>query len=154
MKLEYFMMIDSIEEVDLHKGMLRASSIVPEESPVFEGHFPNYPLVPGVLLIETMAQASGILVLHYNHYSHLPLLANIKEGKIRDYVRPTAKLEIEAHIEYNGSGFSMLKAQIRSKNKHVADAKLTMTQINWPFPETKQYMNNLIDRLLVKGKKS
>ncbi len=58
MLLEYFQMIDRVESVDLAAGKLIARSVVPEKSPVFEGHFPGYPLVPGVLLIETMAQAS------------------------------------------------------------------------------------------------
>ena len=42
---------------------VRADCVVPEASPVFEGHFPGYPLLPGVLMIETMAQTGGWLVL-------------------------------------------------------------------------------------------
>ena len=63
MQLEYFQMIDRIVALDLEHATLVASSKVPDASPVFEGHFPGMPLVPGVLLIETMAQASGFLVL-------------------------------------------------------------------------------------------
>ena len=63
MLLEYFQMIDKVESVDLGLGLLKATSTVPMESPVFEGHFPGMPLVPGVLLIDTMAQASGMLML-------------------------------------------------------------------------------------------
>ena len=61
MHLEYFQMIDRVSAVDPASGRLDASSTVPDASPVFEGHFPGLPLVPGVLLIETMAQASGFL---------------------------------------------------------------------------------------------
>ena len=55
MLLEYFQMIDRVEAVDLSSRTLKARSVVPAKSPVFEGHFPGMPLVPGVLLIETMA---------------------------------------------------------------------------------------------------
>ena len=65
--------------------------MVPEASPVFEGHFPGHPLVPGVLLTETMAQASGYLVLaligfrpdavpHGGRQGALPLLRRARHG--------------------------------------------------------------------------
>ena len=59
MHLEYFQMIDRIESVDADRSSIVVSSSVPKESPVFEGHFPTMPLVPGVLLIETMAQVAS-----------------------------------------------------------------------------------------------
>ncbi|MCB1439440.1 MAG: beta-hydroxyacyl-ACP dehydratase, partial [Nitratireductor sp.] len=58
MLLEKFQMIDRITEVDLDAKKMSAFSIVPDDSPVFEGHFPGHPLVPGVLMIEIMAQCS------------------------------------------------------------------------------------------------
>lgn len=132
MQLELFHMIDRISAVDLDAKVLNASSTVPDDSKVFEGHFPGHPLVPGVLMIETMAQASGILIMHTIDFERLPLLAGVKEGKMRDFVGPKAELEIKAEIEHEGSGFAVTRAEIRSDGKRVANAQLTFTIR--PFP--------------------
>ena len=60
MRLEYFDMIDRVVTFDPSQKRIVTRSTVPAESPVFEGHFPGHPLVPGVLLTETMAQASSV----------------------------------------------------------------------------------------------
>ena len=132
MQLEYFQMIDRITEVDLDGKVMHARSTVPDESTVFEGHFPGHPLVPGVLMIETMAQCSGILIMHTIDFTRIPLLAGVKEGKLRDFVGPRAALEIKAEIEHEGSGFAVTRAEIRSEGKRVASAQLTFTIMPCP----------------------
>lgn len=132
MQLEYFQMIDRISDVNLDEKYLQAHSIVPSESTVFEGHFPGHPLVPGVLMIETMAQASGILIMHTIDFAKIPLLAGVKEGKMRDFVGPQTKLDIRAELEHEGSGFAVTRAEIRSEGKRIANAQLTYTIM--PFP--------------------
>jgi len=135
MQLEYFQMIDKIPNVDLEAKVLNAKSTVPDESPVFEGHFPGHPLVPGVLMIETMAQASGILIMHTIDFEKIPLLAGVKEGKLRNFVGPKTEIEIRAEIEHEGSGFAVTKAEIRSKGKRIANAQLTFTIMPFPSPD-------------------
>lgn len=135
MLLEYFQMIDRIVSVDMEAGILVANSVVPDKSTVFEGHFPGHPLVPGVLLVETMAQASGIMIMHRMDFSRLPLLAGIKEGKLRDFVGPGTELEITATIEHEGSGFAVTKAQIKANGKRISNAQLTYTVMPFPTPE-------------------
>ena len=135
MQLEYFQMIDRITNVDLEEKVMLAQSTVPEESTVFEGHFPGHPLVPGVLMIETMAQCSGILIMHTIDFTRIPLLAGVKEGKLRDFVGPRTALEIKAEIEHEGSGFAVTRAEIRSNGKRVANAQLTFTIMPFPSEE-------------------
>ena len=135
MLLEYFQMIDRITSVDMEAKVLEATSVVPDQSTVFEGHFPGHPLVPGVLLIETMAQASGILIMHTIDFAKIPLLAGVKEGKLRDFVGPKTQLDIRAEIEHEGSGFAVTRAEIRSGGKRIADTQLTYTIVPFPTPE-------------------
>ena len=133
MLLEYFQMIDHIESVDLSKGLLKARSIVPANSPVFEGHFPGMPLVPGVLLIETMAQASGMLVLAATNFAAMPFLMTVDGAKMRSFVEPEAVLDIEAILEHDGSGYAVTKAKITVAGKKVCDAQLKLRTL--PFNE-------------------
>lgn len=135
MQLEYFQMIDRIEEVDLVGKSIVCSSIVPNQSPIFEGHFPGMPLMPGVLLIETMAQASGFLILSLADYQTMPFLVVVKEGKLRAFVEPGTPLQITAEIDHDGSGFAMTRASIKSASKKICDCRLTFKTM--PFPDQK-----------------
>ncbi len=143
MLLEYFQMIDSIEELDPDNGKVIARANVPMDSTVFEGHFPGSPLVPGVLLIETMAQASGFMLLSRLKFEKMPFLANVTSAKLRTFVEPGAILRIEADLEHDGSGFAKTRAQILSNGKKICDSELMFRTM--PFPND-ALKGNMLDR--------
>ncbi len=59
MHLEYFQLIDRIADLNVSERTITVEAQVPQQNTIFEGHFPGYPIMPGVLLIESMAQTSG-----------------------------------------------------------------------------------------------
>lgn len=123
-------MVDRV--VSLDGGTITVEARVPDASPVFEGHFPGHPLVPGVLLIETMAQASGWLLIGLQGFAAMPFLMTVKDAKFRSFVGPGAALDVTARLEHDGSGFAVTKARILSEGKRIADAELVLRTM--PFP--------------------
>jgi 3-hydroxyacyl-[acyl-carrier-protein] dehydratase len=132
MRLEYFQMIDRITGFERDGSRLTAESTAPEESPVFDGHFPDYPLMPGVLLIETMAQASGYLLLGLNDFARMPFLAGVDKAKLRRFVEPKTPMRIDAALVHEGSGYAVTKARIAAEGKAACDAELMFKIL--PFP--------------------
>jgi 3-hydroxyacyl-[acyl-carrier-protein] dehydratase len=133
MRLEYFEMIDRVVRLDRSAKRIEAVATVPSDSPVFEGHFPGHPLVPGVLLAETMAQASGYLILAVLDFTRMPFLMGIDKARFRSFVAPGASLSIEATLEHEGSGYAVTKARIASDGKRLCDAELRLRTM--PFPD-------------------
>jgi 3-hydroxyacyl-[acyl-carrier-protein] dehydratase len=132
MRLEYFQMVDRIAVLDLEARTVRADCVVPDASPVFEGHFPGHPLLPGVLMIEIMAQTGGWLVLAVLRFQRMPFLAQVKEAKLRSFVVPGQTLQAEAQLLHDGSGYAVVAGSIACDGRKVADAEVTYRVI--PFP--------------------
>lgn len=139
MRLEYFQMIDRVLAVGPES--LTAEAIVPHESPVFEGHFPGHPLVPGVLLVETMAQASGYLLLSRLVFARMPFLIGSRETKLRSFVGPGTVLTVAATLVHEGSGFAVTNAAITLAGKRICEVReLKFSIQDFPAPELRAAM--------------
>jgi 3-hydroxyacyl-[acyl-carrier-protein] dehydratase len=147
MQLEYFHLIDRIVELKADEQKIIVEAQVPKESTIFEGHFPGYPLMPGVLLIESMAQASGWLLLGVLKFERMPILAAVKEAKVRGSVFPGDLMTIEASLAHEGSGYAMTEAKIRVGGKLRANATLTFTLIPFPNPDMRGFMDAVAKRV-------
>jgi len=143
MRLEYFRLIDRILDFDPVGRTIRAEAVVPTQSPVFEGHFPGYPLMPGVLLLEVMAQASGWLIIGMTGFTRMPFLAAFKEAKLRTFVTPGQSLTASAQVLHEGSGFAVTKAEVKVDGKRVCNAEITFRVVEFPSPAFRASMQDV-----------
>jgi 3-hydroxyacyl-[acyl-carrier-protein] dehydratase len=93
-----FLLVDRIEELETER-VIGIKNVTVNE-PFFAGHFPDYPVMPGVLIIEAMAQVAGVLVLSGipDRKNKLVLLAGVDGAKFRKPVRPGDQLRMEMKV--------------------------------------------------------
>ncbi len=147
MQLEYFHLIDRIVALDLGSRKITVEAQVPKQSTIFEGHFPGYPLMPGVLLIETMAQTSGWLLIALLKFERMPFLAAVKEAKMRTFVTPGETLTVDATVVHEGSGFAIADARITIGAKPTCNATLTFRHVPFPNADLRGHMEAMARRI-------
>ena len=147
MQLEYFQLIDRILDLNMDEKRITVEAQVPQHSTIFEGHFPGHPIMPGVLLIESMAQTSGWLLIALMNFERMPFLAAVKEAKMRGFVTPGEVLTIEAGIVHEGSGYAITEAKVRVDGKLRCNATLTFSHVPFPHPDLRGHMDAMAKRI-------
>ena len=147
MQLEYFQLIDRIVDLNIGDKTIVVEADVPQTNTIFEGHFPGYPIMPGVLLTEAMAQSSGWLLLGLMKFERMPFLAMIKEAKMRGFVNPGEVLTIDAKVEHEGSGFAVTSAKVRVGKELKCSADLTFRHIAFPHPDLRVHMDAMARKI-------
>jgi 3-hydroxyacyl-[acyl-carrier-protein] dehydratase len=147
MRLEYFQLLDRIVDLKLADRKISSEATVPTESTIFEGHFPGFPLMPGVLLIEAMAQTSGWLVVALHRFERMPFLAAVREAKLRTFVKPGEKLSINARLAHDGSGYAITEATVKCDGKPICEASLTFRVLDFPSAEMAKRMRETAARI-------
>jgi 3-hydroxyacyl-[acyl-carrier-protein] dehydratase len=147
MNLDYFILIDRILDLDLAERTIKVEAQVPEKHTIFEGHFPGFPIMPGVLLTEAMAQSSGWLLLGVLKFERMPFLAIVKEAKMRGFVSPGQLLTIDAKVEHEGSGFAVTKAKGYVGKDLKCSAEITFGLAPFPDPAFRVHMDAMANKI-------
>ncbi|MBN9004353.1 MAG: beta-hydroxyacyl-ACP dehydratase [Rhizobiales bacterium] len=147
MHLEYFNLIDRIVDLKSDERTITVEAQVPQENTIFEGHFPGYPLMPGVLLIESMAQTSGWLLIALMKFERMPFLAAVKEAKMRTFVTPGELLTVNASVVHEGSGFTITDAKVSVAGKLKCNATLTFRHVPFPNNDLRGHMEAMAKRI-------
>jgi 3-hydroxyacyl-[acyl-carrier-protein] dehydratase len=94
-----FLLIDRVVEFERAKRLVAIKNVTINE-PFFQGHFPGYPIMPGVLVVEAMAQAGGIMLMHElpDRAEKLVVFTGIERAKFRRPVTPGDQLRIEIDV--------------------------------------------------------
>jgi len=119
-----FLLVDRITE--LEEDRIVGLKNVTANEPFFVGHFPDFPVMPGVLITECMAQVAGVLVLKSipDRHSKLVLLASVDDAKFRRPVRPGDQLRIEMKMVSRKSTICKMIGKVTVDGIVVAEATL------------------------------
>jgi 3-hydroxyacyl-[acyl-carrier-protein] dehydratase len=118
------LLVDRIEELEGDRVV--GIKCVTINEPFFVGHFPEFPVMPGVLIVEAMAQVAGVLVLSQipDRKNKLVLLATVEEAKFRKPVRPGDRLRIEMTIAKRKATLAKVVGKVTVDGVLVAEATM------------------------------
>lgn len=118
------LLVDSIVELEAER-IVGIKNVTVNE-PFFTGHFPDFPVMPGVLIVEAMAQVAGVLVLKQipDRNNKLVLLASIEQAKFRRPVVPGDQLRIEMKVTKRKATVAKMHGTASVDGKVVAEAEV------------------------------
>ncbi|MCX6137393.1 MAG: bifunctional UDP-3-O-[3-hydroxymyristoyl] N-acetylglucosamine deacetylase/3-hydroxyacyl-ACP dehydratase [Ignavibacteriales bacterium] len=128
-----FLLVDKIIDFQLNEKIVGVKSVSINE-PFFQGHFPGYPVMPGVLIVEGMAQAGGVLLLDGsdNQEGKLVLFMSMNNVKFRKQVVPGDQLVYEVTMVYRKPKLCQIAGKAYVDGQLVAEADMMATLIDRP----------------------
>jgi 3-hydroxyacyl-[acyl-carrier-protein] dehydratase len=124
------LMIDRVKECEPGKRVVALKNVSANE-PYFQGHFPTRPIMPGVLILEAMAQAAGLVVLSAGttgkHHENVYYYVGIDNARFKKPVIPGDQLELEVKLERMLRGIGKFSCVARVGGEVVADAAILLT---------------------------
>jgi 3-hydroxyacyl-[acyl-carrier-protein] dehydratase len=125
-----FLLVDRILEMNLETNEIIGLKNVTSNEPFFQGHFPGVPIMPGVLILEALAQTGGVLVHQKGHVTKIAVLLKVDEAKFRKPVMPGDTLLLHAQgIHVSGTG-GKFKARAMIGQVLAVEAELSFALVD------------------------
>ncbi len=120
-----FLLVDRIEKLEAGKSVVGIKNVTINEE-FFQGHFPGQPMMPGVLILESMAQVSGFLMKHSvdNPWSKVPVIAGVDKVRFRKPVIPGDTLVIKSDVIKLRNSFAKVSAQAFVDDELITEAEI------------------------------
>lgn len=119
-----FLLVDKIIDYDLEKGTILGQKNLTFNETFFQGHFPDAPIMPGVLILEALAQTGGILVHLKGNVSKIAVLLNVNNAKFRNPVRPGDNLYLYCEGIHFSSKGGRIKTVAKVNDKIAVEAEI------------------------------
>ncbi len=117
------LLVDRIIELVPGERIVGIKSVTSNE-PFFEGHFPDYPVMPGVLIIEALAQTGAVLMLQEGKEGQIPFFAGIDKARFRRQVVPGDQLRLELTVLRARAGTCKMDAKAYVDGELAAEAEI------------------------------
>ena len=137
-----FILVDRILEMEPGRSILAVKKMKAEED-VFQDHFPGFPVVPGVLQTEMMAQTAGKCLDAEKKYRGKAMLIQINKANFREWMLPDQTAEIYAEIKTNRDQYATASCRIEIEAKRICSAELMFS-----FVPMDQFAPNYVDEVL------
>ncbi|KZN95229.1 MULTISPECIES: 3-hydroxyacyl-ACP dehydratase FabZ [Aeribacillus] len=120
-----FLLVDRVVELEEGKRAVGIKNVTINE-PFFNGHYPDYPVMPGVLIVEALAQVGGVAMMKKEEYKgKLPLFAGIDKCRFKRQVRPGDQLKLEVEIIVQRGPIGKAKGIAKVDDEIACEAELT-----------------------------
>ena len=142
-----FLLVDRILELEPGVSVV-AEKTLPGSEELFRDHFPGFPVVPGVLLTEMMAQTAGKCLNAQRLPRGNAMLVEIRNAKFRSWVRPDQVIRLQARIESNQSVFALARCSALVEDREACTAQLLFAFK--PQDEFADYRDDVLEAFLTR----
>jgi 3-hydroxyacyl-[acyl-carrier-protein] dehydratase len=116
-------MVDKVRSLEPGKSIVASKTLDASEE-LFQDHFPGFPVVPGVLLTEMMAQAGGKCLFSEDPERGYPVLVRVKDASFRSWVGPGQEIELRAEVSTSAKAYATAKCHGAVEGKTICNADL------------------------------